>query len=101
MDVEAKIALEHRLSVVEDRSKSNQHRLDEVEKRQEDMTELVQSVATTAQKQVDMDGDVQEIKKDVKGILEMPRKRLNAGIDGAIKGGVGALIGALMALVLK
>ena len=50
---------EHRLSVVEDRSKSNQHRLDEVEKRQESLSELVKSVAIIAQKQSDMDGDVQ------------------------------------------
>lgn len=92
---------EHRLSEVESRSKSNQHRLDEVEKRQEDMTELVQSVATIAQKQVDMDGDVQEIKKDVKGLLAVPAKRWNAGIDGVIKGAVGALVGALLALMLK
>ena len=95
------VKLEHRLSDVENRSKSNTHRLDEVEKKQGEMADLVQSVAIIAQKQADMDGDVQEIKKDVKGLLGIPGKRWNAGIDGVIKGGVGALVGALLALLLK
>lgn len=95
------VRLEHRLSEVESRAKSNQHRLDEVEKRQQDMTSLVQSVAAIAQKQEDMEGDVREIKQDIKGLLTMPAKRWNVGIDAVIKGGIGALAGALAALVLK
>ena len=62
------VELERRLCVVEDRSKSNSHRLKTVEQRQEDMTQLVTSVAAIAQKQPDMDGDVQEIKAEVKAI---------------------------------
>lgn len=95
------VKLEHRLSAVENRSKSNTHRLDEMEKKQDEMTELVQSVATIAQKQVDMDGDVQEIKQDVKGLLAVPNKRWNAVVDGAVKAGAGTLIGALLALLIK
>lgn len=95
------VKLEHRLSDLESRTKSNSHRLDEVEKKQGEMTELVQSVATIAQKQVDMDGDVQEIKKDVKGLLAVPAKRWNAGVDTVIKSVGGALVGALLALLLK
>lgn len=95
------VKLEHRLSDVESRSKSNTHRLDEVEKKQGEMTELVQSVATIAQKQVDMDGDVQEIKKDVKGLLAAPGKRWGVVVDGIVKSGAGAIVGALLALMLK
>ena len=95
------VKLEHRLSAVENRAKSNTHRLDEMEKKQGEMTELVQSVATIAQKQVDMDGDVQEIKQDVKGLLAVPNKRWNTVVDGAVKAGAGALIGALLALLIK
>ena len=38
------IDIEHRLTTVEDRSKSNSHRLDEVEKKQNDLSELVGTV---------------------------------------------------------
>ncbi len=95
------LKLEHRLSDVESRSKSNQHRLDELEKRQDEMTELVQSVAIIAQKQTDMDCDVREIKQDVKGLLAVPAKRWNAVADGTVKAAVGAIVGALLALLLK
>ncbi len=95
------VRLEHRLSDVESRAKSNTHRLDEVEKKQGEMTELVQSVAIIAQKQSDMDADVREIKKDVKGLLTVPANRWNAVIGGAIKAAAGAVIGALLALLMK
>ena len=88
---------EHRLSVVEDRSKSNRYRLDELEKRQENLTELVKSVATIAQKQTDMDGDLQEIKKDVKGILAVPQKRWDTLLAAVITAIVTALLTALLA----
>ena len=95
------VRLENRLSSVENRAKSNTHRLDELEKKQDEMTELIQSVAAIAQKQADMDGDVQEIKQDVKGLLAAPGKRWNAGLDGIIKGAVGAIIGALLTAAMK
>ena len=69
------VELERRLCVVEDRSKSNSHRLKTVEERQEDMTQLVTSVAAIAQKQLDMDEDVKEIKTEVKAINLKPAKR--------------------------
>ena len=95
------VKLEHRLSEVESRAKSNTRRIDEIEKNQGEMTDLVKSVATIAQKQVDMDGDVQEIKKDVKGLLLVPANRWNSATSGAIKAAVGAIVGALLALLFK
>lgn len=47
---------EHRLTEVEQRSKSNTKRLDEVEARQNDLDKLTTSVAKLATKQEDMDG---------------------------------------------
>ena len=91
---------EHRLSVVEDRSKSNRYRLDEVERRQENLTELVRSVATIAQKQTDMDGDLQEIKQDVKGILAVPRKRWDTLLTALITALATAAVTALVTLPL-
>ena len=39
---------EHRLTEVEERAKLNSHRLDEVEKRQDDLDELVSTVKVLA-----------------------------------------------------
>ena len=95
------VRLEHRLSEVESRAKSNTHRLDDVEKKQGEMADLVQSVAIIAQKQTDMDCDVREIKQDVKGLLGTPARRWNAVADGTVKAAVGAVAGALLALLFK
>ena len=83
---------ERRLCVVEDRSKSNSHRLKTLEDKQDAMTELVQSVAAMAQKQVDMDADLKEIKADVKNINLKPAKRWDNVIDKALLAAVGALV---------
>ena len=84
--------MERRLCVVEDRSKSNSHRLKTVEEKQDAMAELVQSVAAMAQKQVDMDADLKEIKADVKYISQKPAKRWDSMIEKAILAAVGALV---------
>lgn len=83
---------ERRLCVVEDRSKSNSHRLKTVEQKQEDMTQLVTSVAAIAQKQQDMDGDVQEIKAEVKAINQKPAKRWESVVEKAILAAVSILV---------
>ena len=56
------------------------------------MTDLVQSVAAMAQKQVDMDADLKEIKADVKSINLKPAKRWDNVIDKALLAAVGALV---------
>lgn len=86
------IELERRLCAMEDRSKSNSHRLRAVEEKQDAMTELVQSVAAMAQKQVDMDADLKEIKADVKHISLRPAKRWDGIVDKALLAVVGALV---------
>lgn len=93
------VELERRLCVVEDRSKSNSHRLKMVEERQEDMTQLVTSVAAIAQKQMDMDEDVKEIKTEVKAINLKPAKRWEGIVEKAILAAVGVLV-AYMAVKL-
>ena len=93
------VELERRLCVVEDRSKSNSHRLKTVEERQEDMTQLVTSVAAIAQKQLDMDEDVKEIKTEVKAINLKPAKRWEGIVEKAILAAVSVLV-AYMAVKL-
>lgn len=93
------VELERRLCAVEDRSRSNSHRLRAVEERQEDMTQLVTSVAAIAQKQMDMDEDVKEIKTEVKAINLKPAKRWESIVEKAILAAVGVLV-AYMAVKL-
>lgn len=82
---------ERRLTVVEDRSKSNSHRLDEVEKRQDKLEELVGSVKVLATKQVSVEADVKEIKSDVKNLTSKPAKRWESVVEKLILTVVGAV----------
>lgn len=72
---------EKRLTAVEDRAKSNTHRLEEVEKRQDNLDELVASVAVFAKEQEHIQQDVQEIKADVKALTDKPAKRWEGLVD--------------------
>lgn len=90
--------LEHdRLTKVEDRAKSNTHRIESLEKRQDDTEKLVTSVAIIAEKQKDMEGDVKEMKCDVKKLIEKPAKRWDGVVDKIIYAVVGAVVAYLLA----
>lgn len=84
--------LEHRLTKVEDRSAGNQRRIEKIEKDQENITELVKSVASIAQKQEDMDGDMKEIKADVKLLAGKPAQRWESIVEKALLTAVAALV---------
>lgn len=89
--------IEHRLTEVESRSKSNTHRLDEMEKRQDDLDELVSTVKVLADREVRVENDVKEIKDDVKSIKQKPIKRWDSIVDKIILTIVAAVIGFLLA----
>ena len=88
---------EGRLTRVEERSKSNSHRLDSVEKRQEEIGELVTSMATMAQKQETMERDVSEIKTKIDVMVSKPGKRWDAIVDKVLLGIVAALVAYALA----
>lgn len=87
---------EHRLTGVEARTKSNTHRLDEVEKRQDNLDKLTASVATISANQEHINGDVKEIKADVKALAEKPGKRWDSIVDKVIW----AVLAAVIAFML-
>ena len=87
------LQLEHRLSAVEDRSKSNTHRIDDMEKRQDKLDELVTSVSLIAQRQDSMEKDVCEMKGDVKTLIHKPSKRWEGVVDKVLYAIIAALIG--------
>ena len=86
--------LEHekRLTEVEARSKSNAHRLDECEKKQDNLDALVVSVKELAIKEQNVENDVKEIKTDVKEIKEKPGKRWDIIVDKIIFTIVGGVV---------
>ena len=84
--------LEHRLTEVEDRAKSNTRRLDEVERRQNHFEELVVSVKVLAIRQETVEADVKEIKKVVKELAGKPGKRWDAIVEKVLLTVVSAII---------
>lgn len=87
------ITNEHRLSVVEELSKSNERRIQKLEKRQEDLEELTLTVKSLAIKEENIESTVKEIKDDVKQLNEKPAKRWEGLVTTIISVAVGALIG--------
>ena len=78
------------------RSKSNTHRIDRIEERQDSLDKLVASVAEMATKQSIMEGDISEIKSDVKKITEKRGLRWDMIVDKIILVAVAAIVGAVM-----
>lgn len=98
--------MEHpdRLTAVEERSKSNTKRLDEmhedienIKKKQDDLESLTTSFAVMANDQEAMKSDVKEIKQDVKNLASIPAKRWESVIEKAISVAVGAIVTYLLA----
>lgn len=86
--------LEHekRLTEVEARSKSNTKRIDDMEKRQNDLDDLVSTVKVLADREERVEDDVKEIKGDVKEIKAKPGKRWEGIVDKIIFTAVGAVV---------
>ena len=66
------LQMEHRVTAVEKLAGSNRHRLEDIEKRQDNLDELVKSVALFAQEQEYIKEDVKEIRADVKALTDKP-----------------------------
>lgn len=87
---------ERRLASVEARSQSNTHRLDEVEKRQDNLDKLVATVEVLAVKESNVENDVKEMKVDVKTLISKPGKKWDGLIDKIINVLVGAILGYML-----
>jgi len=81
------------MASVESRCKSNTHRLDDLERRQNGLDDLISSVKVLACRQETVENDVKEIKTDVKNLTARPQRRFEAVAD--------KLIYALLASVLS
>ena len=88
---------ERRLTEIEQRSKSNTKRLDEIEKRQDNLDDLVSTVKVLADREARMEDDVGEIKKDVKEMKEKPGKRWDGLVDKIVLTIAAAVVGFVLA----
>lgn len=83
---------ERRLTETEARSKSNTKRIDEIEKKQNDIAELVGSVKVLADREVRVEEDVKEIKEDVKEMKAKPGKRWESVVSHIICAVAGIIV---------
>ena len=97
--MEQQLDMEHRLTEVEDRSKSNTKRLDEVEKRPDNLDDLVSTVKVLAVREENVETDVKEIKTDVKSLKEIPGNRWNSIVEKVLLVIVGAVITFIMSKI--
>lgn len=85
-----------RLTSNEERSKSNSHRIDQLEDWKKDQTELIKAVSQMAEKQNTIERDVGVIQKNVQALNEKAGKRWESVVDKAISAIVGGLIAYLL-----
>lgn len=85
-----------KVAELEQRGKSNTHRIDKLEARQDNLERLTDSISVLANEQEHIKSDVGEIKSDVKTLTEKPGKRWDAVIDKV----VWAIVGAAAAYAL-
>lgn len=90
---------EHRLTETEERSKSNKHRIDKLEKQQGEFVELVSSVKVLAEREQNVENDVKEIKSDVKSLTSKPGKRWDSLVDKIIVTVAAAVVGFILAKI--
>ena len=90
---------ERRLTEVEERSKSNTHRLDELEKRQDNLDDLVSTVKVLAVREENVENDVKEIKNDVKTLTSKSGQRWDSLVDKIILTVAAVIVGFILAQI--
>lgn len=90
---------ERRMTEIEERSKSNTHRISELESRQDDLEELVGTVKVLAVREEKVESDVREIKGDVKILTSKSGKRWDDLVNQIIIIVVSTIIGFMLAKI--
>ena len=93
MDIEH----EKRLTQVEEMTKANARRIENIEKRQNNLDELVGTVKALAVREENVESDVKEIKSDVKSLTGKSGKRWDNLVDKIIVTVAAAIIGFILA----
>ena len=90
------VTFDHRLTEVEQRSKSNTNSINELAEWQEAMNELATSEALMPREQKNMRDDLSEVKKDVKSLTNLPAKRWNDVVEKLVWLVLGGAVTALL-----
>lgn len=103
--MEEKINIEHRLTEVEERAKSNTKRLDKLEKVTDAIHEMSNTMVHLVEQSKNTNENVQELKEKVDAIEKEPadnykalKKTIWTSIITAV---LGAIIGAIIGLIIK
>lgn len=89
--------LEHRLTDVESRSKSNQHRIDDLEQTQETIARLATSMEVMATETKHISTKVDTLDGKVEALEAKPGKKYDSLAEKALW----AVLGAVIAFVMK
>ena len=92
-------SVEHRLTECEDRSKTNERRIGDIEKRQDNLDDLVSTVKVLAVREETVENDVKEIKADVKELTNKPAKKWDDLVSKIIMTVVAAIVGFVLAKI--
>ena len=90
---------EHRLTEVEERTKTCFRRIDDLEKRQDKLDELVGTVKELAIREEKVEDNVKEIKADVKTLTNKPAENWHEIVKTLIGVIVAAIAGFILAKV--
>lgn len=88
-----------KVAEIDQRSRSNTHRLEKMEQRQDNLDKLCSSVASLAAEQEHIKTDVTEIKADVKCLAEKPIKRWESVVTTVIQLLVAGVVGYMLARI--
>lgn len=89
--------IQAKIAEIEARSKSNTHRIDDLEADNKALHQLATSVEVLATKQETIESNVNEIKNDVKALKALPGSRWEGLIKAVVTAIVSGLIGYALA----
>lgn len=81
-----------KITEIDSRSKSNTKRIDKIEKRVDDLSDVYVALTKVNDKVDNIDDDVKEIKKDMKDIKDKPGKRMDQIIGYILSAIIGGII---------
>ena len=90
---------EERLTRVEDRSKANERRIQDLEERQDKLDTLNTSIQLLAEREKRVEDDVGEIKGNVKSLINKSGQKWDSLIDKVITVFVAAIVGFILAKI--
>lgn len=89
--------IQEKIVEIDQRSKSNTHRINDLEEDNRALHQLATSVEVLATKQETIEANVSEIKDDVKSLKAIPGGKWEALVKATVTAIVGALVGFALA----